>query len=239
MEFLRLLAHDFENFEFDVISSFSMETPPPSSIITMPVVSAGLPNLEIIFKKSWVLEPNYTVSVKWGLPEPLSISTVMFWSTLERIDPQNKWLLRDFPSDQLYERYYKGSPAFSGSVRNQHLLYALFHILYFEAGQAGTRISEAESSKAKSMNLNPVLSLKEQYGPKSQAWQEQQSPHTVRFCYDDGACWGIPFHQVLGTHYNPKHESLLIQFALGTICRDRPQNVGFLRPILRPQGHVA
>jgi hypothetical protein len=64
------------------------------------------------------------------------------------------------------------------------------------------------------MNVNPALSLKEQYGPKSQAWEEQQSPHIVRFWCDDGACWGIPFHQVLGTHYNPKHESLLIQFAL-------------------------
>src|SRR6516162_10272044 len=73
------------------------------------------------------------------------------------------------------------------------------------------------------MNLNPALSLKEQYGPKSQAWQEQQSPHIVRFWCDDGACWGIPFHQVLGTHYNPKHESLLIQFALGTIVVTGPK----------------
>src|SRR5215471_7098025 len=40
---------------------------------------------------------------------------------------------------------------------------------------------------------------------------------------DDGACWGIPFHQVLGTHYNPKHESLLIQFALGTIVVTGPK----------------
>jgi hypothetical protein len=41
------------------------------------------------------------------------------------------------------------------------------------------------------MTVNPALSLKEQYGPKSQAWQEQQSPHIVRFWCDDGACWGI------------------------------------------------
>jgi hypothetical protein len=73
------------------------------------------------------------------------------------------------------------------------------------------------------MNVNPALSLKEQYGPKSQAWQEQQCPHIVRFWCDDGACWGIPFHQVLGTHYNPKHESLLIQFALGTMVVTGPK----------------
>jgi hypothetical protein len=77
------------------------------------------------------------------------------------------------------------------------------------------------------MNVNPALSLKEQYGPKSQAWEEQQSPHIVRFWCDDGACWGIPFHQVLGTHYNPKHESLLIQFALGTIVVTGPKTWDF------------
>ena len=73
------------------------------------------------------------------------------------------------------------------------------------------------------MNVNPALSLREQYGPKSQAWQEEQSPHIVRFWCDDGACWGIPFHQVLGTHYNPKIESLLIQFGLGTIVVTGPK----------------
>jgi hypothetical protein len=50
------------------------------------------------------------------------------------------------------------------------------------------------------MNANPALSLKEQYGPKSQAWVEQQFPPIVLFWCDDGACWGVPFHQVLGTH---------------------------------------
>ena len=77
------------------------------------------------------------------------------------------------------------------------------------------------------MNVNPALSLKEQYGPKSQAWQEQQSPLIVRFWCDEGACWGIPFHQVLGTHYNPKVESLLIQFALGTIFVTGPKACDF------------
>jgi hypothetical protein len=45
------------------------------------------------------------------------------------------------------------------------------------------------------MNVNPALSLKEHYGPKSQARQEQQFSQIVRFWCDDGACWGIPFHR--------------------------------------------
>jgi hypothetical protein len=73
----------------------------------------------------------------------------------------------------------------------------------------------------------PLLEFNQQYGPKSQAWQEQQSPHIVRFWCDDGACWGIPFHQVLGTHYNPKHENLLIQFAIGTIVVTGPKTWDF------------
>ena len=75
-EFSQGLAHDFEDFEFDVITSFPMETPPPSSIITMPVVSARRPNLEIIFKESWVIEPNYTVTVKWGFPGPIILLNI-------------------------------------------------------------------------------------------------------------------------------------------------------------------
>ena len=127
-EFLQGLAHDFEDFEFDVITSFPMETPPPSSIVTMPVVSARRPNLEIIFKESWVIEPNYTVTVKWGFPDPIILLNI-----LEPIDHWNKWLLRGFPSNYLCEPYREGSSAFSGSVKNQHLLYSLFHILSCQA----------------------------------------------------------------------------------------------------------
>jgi hypothetical protein len=73
------------------------------------------------------------------------------------------------------------------------------------------------------MNVNPALSLKEQYGPKSRAWQEQQSPPIVRFWCDDGACWEIPFFQVALTHYNPEQQSLLIQCAAGTIVVTGPK----------------
>jgi len=54
-------------------------------------------------------------------------------------------------------------------------------------------------------------------GRKSQAWQEQPSPAIVRFWCSDGACWGIPLSQVLGTHYDPEQERLLIECSIGTI----------------------
>jgi len=73
------------------------------------------------------------------------------------------------------------------------------------------------------MNANPALTLREQFGPKSHAWQEQQSPPIVRFWCDDGACWGIPFFQVACTHYNPEQQSLLIECSLGTIVVTGPK----------------
>jgi hypothetical protein len=38
---------------------------------------------------------------------------------------------------------------------------------------------------------------------------------------------GVPFHQILATNYNPKHQSLLIQFALGTIVVTGPKAWNF------------
>jgi hypothetical protein len=130
-EFLQLLSSDFESFDFGVLTSYSMETPPPRSFVTMPVVSALAPNLEVYFKESWVVEPNYTVSVKWLLPGPLVLLDM-----LQPVDVQYRWLLRDFPTEYLYEPFREGASAFSGSVKNKHILYALFHILTTQAAEA-------------------------------------------------------------------------------------------------------
>ena len=46
------------------------------------------------------------------------------------------------------------------------------------------------------MSISPILSLKEQYGPESEAWQEQTAPPIVRFWTDDGICWAIPFSRL-------------------------------------------
>ena len=50
------------------------------------------------------------------------------------------------------------------------------------------------------MNLNPSLTLKEQYGPRSEAWQEHPSPPIVRFWCDAGKLWAIPFFQIAFKH---------------------------------------
>src|ERR1700755_22348 len=94
----------------------------------MPIVLARSRNLQIIFKESWVLEPNYTVTVKRERFWPLILLDI-----LQPIDPLNKLLSMDFPAEYLHEPYHEGAVSFSGSIKNQHLLYSLFHILNFQA----------------------------------------------------------------------------------------------------------
>jgi hypothetical protein len=77
------------------------------------------------------------------------------------------------------------------------------------------------------MNINPGLTLKEQYGPKSEAWQEQHSAPIVRFWCDDGTCWAIPFFQIAFMHYHPEEQSLLIECAPGTIIVMGPKALDF------------
>jgi hypothetical protein len=77
------------------------------------------------------------------------------------------------------------------------------------------------------LNARAPLSLREQYGPKSAAWTEGQFPPIVRFWSDDGSCWGVPFHQVLATNYNPAQETLLIHWSLGSILITGPKAEAF------------
>jgi hypothetical protein len=61
--------------------------------------------------------------------------------------------------------------------------------------------------------------FRELYGPKRSAvpWEEQQVD-IVRFWTDLGDCWGFLFHHLTGTHYSAKHQSLLIDWALGRMA---------------------
>jgi hypothetical protein len=77
------------------------------------------------------------------------------------------------------------------------------------------------------LNAKAPLSLREQYGPKSAAWTEGQFPPIVRFWCDDGACWGVPFHQVLATNYNPPTQTLLLYWSLGSILITGPKAEAF------------
>ena len=84
------------------------------------------------------------------------------------------------------------------------------------------------------MNVNPPLSLKEEYGRSRKRSRKSSTSGSAILVYED-ACLGDPFfYQVLGTHRNPKHESLFNPIRPRDNCRCGAENVGFLRPILQP-----
>src|ERR1700747_1529644 len=79
------------------------------------------------------------------------------------------------------------------------------------------RYCHSIASRRWRLSARPLVSLREQYGPKSTAWTEGHFPPIVRFWTDDGGCWGVPCHQVIAMNYNPRAQTLLIHWSLGSI----------------------
>jgi hypothetical protein len=57
-------------------------------------------------------------------------------------------------------------------------------------------------------------------------WEEQQA-EIIKFWTDLGDSWGFPFHNLIGTHYNPREGRLLIVWALGTVAVTGPKALEF------------
>jgi hypothetical protein len=70
--------------------------------------------------------------------------------------------------------------------------------------------------------------FRELYGPKQSSvpWEEQQVD-IVRFWTDSGDCWGFLFHHLTGTRFSAKDQSLVIDWALGTIVVMGPKTLEF------------
>ena len=100
MDFVFKLQCDFDEFEFEVLKSYEMLTPPPSSKIKMPIFIAKSKKYQIIFKESWVLEPDWTVSVERNTKEIVNLR-----SLVEDINPTNKWLLDGMEKDYIFGPY--------------------------------------------------------------------------------------------------------------------------------------
>ena len=124
IEFIRRLNEDFSNFKFGVIDSFLMDTPPPTIQLKMPLLIGRSNYFEVILKESWVVEPDWTVSI-----ERKQKGEIELFGFVESIDQECKWLLNGFKAEYLYPSYASDLLKFSGSVRNKHLLYGLFQIL--------------------------------------------------------------------------------------------------------------
>lgn len=124
MDFVFKLHSEFDEFESDVIKSYEMLTPPPSSKITMPIFMAKSKDHQIIFKESWVLEPDWTVSVKIYTNKHTDLISIV-----EDINPNHKWLLTGIDDKYLFDHYSFEAKQFTCCIKNKHLLYALFFLI--------------------------------------------------------------------------------------------------------------
>lgn len=124
MDFVFKLQCEFSEFEFEVIKSYPMLTPPPSSIILMPIFIAKSEIYQLIFKESWVLEPDWTVSVERNIKEIISLRPF-----IEDINLSNKWLLDGMDEDYVFGPYSIQANEFTCCIKNKHLLYTLFYLL--------------------------------------------------------------------------------------------------------------
>lgn len=124
MEFVRRLSEDFSSFHFEVIDTFVMDTPPPTVHLKMPVLRGKSDYFDVIFKESWVVEPDWMVSI-----ERKERGQIELYGFIENIDENSRWLLKGMNKEYLYRSYEDDLLKFSGSVRNKYLLYGLFQIL--------------------------------------------------------------------------------------------------------------
>ena len=51
---------------------------------------------------------------------------------------------------------------------------------------------------------------------RSSSWESEEA-EVVTFWTDDGDSWAFLFHQMTAIHYSARHESLLINWTLGTL----------------------
>jgi hypothetical protein len=77
---------------------------------------------------------------------------------------------------------------------------------------------------------------------RSPAWENGEAD-VVRFWTDDGNCYGFIFHHLTATHYNARHQRLLIDWALGTLVIAGPKVLVFYEDfcnkrasVLKPDG---
>ena len=117
MEFVRRLSEDFSSFHFEVVDT-------PTAHLKMPVLRGKSDYFDVIFKESWVVEPDWTVIV-----ERKERGKIELYGFIENIDENSKWLLKGMNKQYLYRSYEDDLLKFSGSARNKYLLYGLFQIL--------------------------------------------------------------------------------------------------------------
>jgi hypothetical protein len=68
--------------------------------------------------------------------------------------------------------------------------------------------------------------LREEFGAKSDCWQQKEEP-IVRFWCDGGDCLGFPFFSLFFSSYQPDQQSVTLDWPLGTVVITGPKSLDF------------
>jgi hypothetical protein len=125
-DFLMELAEHYPRFEFAVAGTFMLMTPPPSSEIPIPLVTASSKLFKMTFVENWVMEPYYTVSISREHSGRLVLS-----GFVEQIETGRSWLIEHVPDSVRFSPVTEDALQFTGAVQNRHMLFGLFRILEY------------------------------------------------------------------------------------------------------------
>lgn len=68
--------------------------------------------------------------------------------------------------------------------------------------------------------------LKEQFGRKSECWEDKQEP-VIRFWIDVGDCVGLPYFSLLDCRYLPHRQAAIFEFQAGNVVVQGPKCLDF------------
>lgn len=125
IEFIRLLSYKFDFNEINVISTYSMKTPPPTEQLLMPVIHMSHPKYSFILKIEFApLPPYWTISVKREIDNKFDVVGLF--------DIQKDFSNEDIPGfkrEWIYPSYLKNPRQFTCQVEDEWDVYTLVRLV--------------------------------------------------------------------------------------------------------------
>lgn len=125
IEFIRLLCDKFDCSKIDVVSTYIMETPPPTEKLLMPVVSLEIDQIRFIMKTDFgVLPPYWTISVIRN-----DDSDIKTYGIINSEEDLRGTVIPGFYEEWIFPPYSKSHAKFTCRVDDEWEVYALIKIM--------------------------------------------------------------------------------------------------------------
>lgn len=129
IEFVRELDAKFKFVELNVISTYVMETPPPTEELLMPVIKLTHENCSFILKTVFgPLPPYWNVSIERNADNRFNVIGLFN----EKIDHTNE-NIPGFEREWIYPSYFENPRRFTCQLDDEWDVYALIRLVVFNA----------------------------------------------------------------------------------------------------------